>query len=136
MENNKLEQNTINNKSNENKSNKNPTDEYKEMVKSWLDADEKINSFMKALKDLKDEKKQYENYIIEYMDENNNSEITITEGKLKKTLQKSKAGFNEKVIISALSEITKDEIKAKDITKVISQKRETKEKTFLKKCKK
>jgi len=131
MENNKLEQNTINNKSN-----KNPTDEYKEMVKSWLDADEKINSFMKALKDLKDEKKQYENYIIEYMDENNNSEITITEGKLKKTLQKSKAGFNEKVIISALSEITKDEIKAKDITKVISQKRETKEKTFLKKCKK
>jgi hypothetical protein len=131
MENNELEQNAINNKSK-----KNPADEYKEMVKSWLDADEKINSFMKSLKDLKDEKKQYENYIIEYMDENNNSEITITEGKLKKTLQKSKAGFNEKVIISALSEITKDEIKAKDITKVISQKRETKEKTFLKKCKK
>jgi hypothetical protein len=125
MENNELEQNAINNKSK-----KNPADEYKEMVKSWLDADEKINSFMKSLKDLKDEKKQYENYIIEYMDENNNSEITITEGKLKKTLQKSKAGFNEKVIISALSEITKDEIKAKDITKVISQKRETKEKTL------
>ena len=131
MEDTKPEENTINNKTN-----KNPVNEYKEMVKSWLDADEKINSFMKALKDLKDEKKQYENYIIEYMDENNNSEITITEGKLKKTLQKSKAGFNEKVIISALSEITKDEIKAKDITKVISQKRETKEKTFLKKCKK
>ena len=131
MEDTKPEENTINNKTN-----KNPVDEYKEMVKSWLDADEKINSFMKALKDLKDEKKQYENYIIEYMEENNNSEITITDGKLKKTLQKSKAGFNEKVIISALSEITKDEIKAKDITKVISQKRETKEKTFLKKCKK
>jgi hypothetical protein len=131
MEDTKPEENTINNKTN-----KNPVDEYKEMVKSWLDADEKINSFTKALKDLKDEKKQYENYIIEYMEENNNSEITITDGKLKKTLQKSKAGFNEKVIISALSEITKDEIKAKDITKVISQKRETKEKTFLKKCKK
>ena len=131
MEDTKPEENTITNKIN-----KNPAEEYKEMVKSWLDADEKINSFMKALKDLKDEKKQYENYIIEYMEENNNSEITIADGKLKKTLQKSKAGFNEKVIISALSEITKDEIKAKDITKVISQKRETKEKTFLKKCKK
>ena len=131
MEDTKPEENTITNKIN-----KNPAEEYKEMVKSWLDADEKINSFMKALKDLKDEKKQYENYIIEYMEENNNSEITIADGKLKKTLQKSKAGFNEKVIISALSEITKDEIKAKDITKVISQKRETTEKTFLKKCKK
>jgi hypothetical protein len=131
MEDNKSDENAINNKTP-----KSPADEYKEMIKSWLDADEKINSFTKALKDLKDEKKQYENYIIEYMEENNNSEITITDGKLKKTLQKSKAGFNEKVIISALSEITKDEIKAKDITKVISQKRETKEKTFLKKCKK
>ena len=120
------EENIINNKANE----------YKEMVKSWLDADEKINSFTKALKDLKDEKKQYENYIIEYMDDNNNLEISIADGKLKKTVQKSKSGFNEKVIISGLSEITKDEIKVKDITKIISQKRETKEKTFLKKCKK
>jgi len=120
------EENIINNK----------TNEYKEMVKSWLDADEKINSFTKALKDLKDEKKQYENYIIEYMDDNNNLEISIADGKLKKTVQKSKAGFNEKVIVSGLSEITKDEIKVKDITKIISQKRETKEKTFLKKCKK
>ena len=120
------EENIINNKSNE----------YKEMVKSWLEADEKINSFTKALKDLKDEKKQYENYIIEYMDDNNNLEIAIADGKLKKTVQKSKAGFNEKVIISGLSEITKDDVKVKDITKIISQKRETKEKTFLKKCKK
>jgi hypothetical protein len=49
---------------------------------------------------------------------------------------KSKGGFNEKVIITGLAEITKDETKAKDITKVISQKRENKEKIYLKKCKK
>jgi hypothetical protein len=61
-------------------------------------------------------------------------EVNCTNGKIKKSVIKSKAGFNEKVIIVGLTEITKgDEGKAKDITKIISQKREMKEKTFLKK---
>ena len=113
----------------------NPQTQYKEMVKSWLETDEKINKLMTTLKELKDEKKQYENYIIDYMDENHNVEVSIPEGKIKKAMLKSKGGFNEKVIITGLAEITKDETKAKDITKVISQKRENKEKIFLKKCK-
>lgn len=112
-------------------------EQYKDMIKSWLDADEKINSLTKALKELKDEKKQHENYLIEYMEEHNNIlEISIADGKIKKSIIKSKGAFNEKVIHAGLAEITKDMIKAKDITKVISQKREIKEKTFLKKCKK
>jgi hypothetical protein len=90
---------------------------------------------MTTLKELKDEKKQYENYIIDYMEENHNVEVSVPEGKLKKAVIKSKGGFNEKVIITGLSEITKDETKAKDITKVISQKRENKEKIFLRRCK-
>lgn len=109
--------------------------QYKEMVKSWLEADEKISKLNITLKELKDEKKQYENYIIDYMEENHNVEVSIPEGKIKKAMLKSKGGFNEKIIITGLAEITKDETKAKDITKVISQKRENKEKTFLKKCK-
>jgi hypothetical protein len=113
----------------------NPQTQYKEMVKSWLETDEKINKLMTTLKELKDEKKQYENYIIDYMDENHNVEVSIPEGKIKKAMLKSKGGFNEKVIITGLAEITKDETKAKDITKVISQKRENKEKIYLKKCK-
>jgi septal ring factor EnvC (AmiA/AmiB activator) len=113
----------------------NPQSQYKEMVKSWLETDEKISKLMTTLKELKDEKKQYENYIIDYMDENHNIEVSIPEGKIKKAMIKSKGGFNEKVIITGLAEITKDETKAKDITKVISQKRENKEKIYLKKCK-
>jgi len=127
------------NKMSENEQNEqnenNPQTQYKEMVKSWLETDEKINKLMTTLKELKDEKKQYENYIIDYMDENHNVEVSIPEGKIKKAMLKSKGGFNEKVIITGLAEITKDETKAKDITKVISQKRENKEKIFLKKCK-
>jgi hypothetical protein len=114
----------------------NPQVQYKEMVKSWLETDEKISKLMTTLKELKDEKKQYENYIIDYMDENHNIEVSVPEGKIKKAMLKSKGGFNEKVIITGLAEITKDETKAKDITKVISQKRENKEKIYLKKCKK
>jgi hypothetical protein len=135
MENNKQ---TQENQENQEEKNQNVTaEQYKEMIKSWLDADEKINSFMKALKDLKDEKKQYENYLIEYMEEHNNIlEISTADGKIRKSVLKSKGAFNEKVINAGLAEITKDVTKAKDITKVISQKREVKEKTFLKKCKK
>jgi septal ring factor EnvC (AmiA/AmiB activator) len=113
----------------------NPQSQYKEMVKSWLETDEKISKLMTTLKELKDEKKQYENYIIDYMEENHNVEVSVPEGKIKKAMLKSKGGFNEKVIITGLAEITKDETKAKDITKVISQKRENKEKIYLKKCK-
>ena len=115
----------------------NPQSQYKEMVKSWLETDEKISKLMTTLKELKDEKKQYENYIIDYMEENHNIEVASPNGKIRKSVSKSKTGFNEKIIITGLTEITKgDETKAKDITKIISQKREIKEKTFLKKAKK
>ena len=108
--------------------------EIKEMIKSWEEADEKISEYNKKLKELKDEKKQYENFIIDYMEENHNIEVNCSGGKIKKAVQKSRAGFNEKIIITGLTEITKgDEGKAKDITKIISQKREMKEKTYLKK---
>jgi hypothetical protein len=115
-----------------------PTDEeIKKMIKSWVEADEKIDALNKALKDLKDEKKQYENFIIDYMEENHNIEVTSGGSRIKKAVSKSRAGFNEKVIITGLTEITKgDETKAKDITKIISQKREMKEKTYLKMAKK
>jgi len=117
--------------------NTNSNTEIKEMIKSWLEADEKIDALNKQLKDLKDEKKQFENFIIDYMDENHNIEVSGAGGRIRKAVQKSRAGFNEKVIIVGLTEITKgDETKAKDITKIISQKREMKEKTYLKKAKK
>jgi hypothetical protein len=108
--------------------------EIKEMIKSWEEADDQIAELNKKLKELKDEKKQYENFIIDYMEENHNIEVASPNGKIKKAVSKSKAGFNEKIIIVGLTEITKgDETKAKDITKIISQKREMKEKTYLKK---
>ena len=106
------------------------------MVKSWLETEDKINALNKSLKDLRDEKKQFENFIIDYMEENDNVEVTIPEGRVRKNVLKSKGGFNEKVIMSGLADITKDDSKVKEITKVIAQKRETKEKKFLKKIKK
>jgi hypothetical protein len=121
-----------------NQNNNTPTsEEMKTMIKSWVDADQKIDALNKALKDLKDEKKQYENFIIDYMEENHNIEVSSGASRIKKAVSKSRAGFNEKVIIIGLTEITKgDETKAKDITKIISQKRDMKEKTYLKMAKK
>ena len=126
---------------NNNESNLNQTavvnsTEYYQMVKSWIETEDKINTLMKSLKDLRDEKKQFENFIIEYMEEHDVSDVTITEGRIRKNVLKTKGGFNEKVILEGLAEITKDDTKAKDITKVIAQKRETKEKKYLKKVKK
>lgn len=126
-----------NQETNQNTSNTPNDEEMKTMIKSWVEADEKISALNKALKDLKDEQKQYENFIIDYMEENHNIEVTSGGSRIKKAVSKSRAGFNEKVIIAGLTEITKgDETKAKDITKIISQKREMKEKTYLKMAKK
>ena len=120
-----------------NTQNNTQTSEIKEMIKAWVEADEKIAVLNKTLKELKDEKKQCENFIIDHMEENHNIEVNSPEGRIRKAVQKSRAGFNEKIIITGLTEITKgDETKAKDITKIISQKREMKEKTYLKKLKK
>ena len=125
-----------NNESNLNQTAGGNSTEYNQMVKSWIETEDKINTLMKSLKDLRDEKKQFENFIIEYMEEHDVSDVTITEGRVRKNVLKTKGGFNEKVILEGLAEITKDDTKAKDITKVIAQKRETKEKKFLKKVKK
>jgi len=119
-----------------NKSKNEAKTEYEEMVKSWLETEDKINALNKSLKDLRDEKKQFENFIIDYMEENDNVEVTIPEGRVRKNVLKSKGVFNEKVIMSGLADITKYDMKVKEITKVIAQKRETKEKKFLKKVKK
>ena len=91
-------------------------EEIKNMIKSWVETDEKIDALNKALKELKDEKKQYENFIIDYMEENHNIEVNSGGSRIKKAVQKTRAGFNEKVIIIGLTEITKgDESKAKEI---------------------
>ena len=125
------------NVNNQEENTNNQHNEIKEMIKSWEEADTQIGELTKKLKELKDEMKQYENFIIDYMEENHKLEVPCLGGKIKKAVSKSKTGFNEKIIITGLTEITKgDESKAKDITKIISQKREMKERTYLKKAKK
>jgi hypothetical protein len=61
----------------ENQDNQDPKVQYKLMVKSWIETDDKINKLMTTLKELKDEKKQYENYIIDYMDDNKYVEVRV-----------------------------------------------------------
>ena len=61
----------------ENQNQETNQNQIKEMIKSWEEADEKIDELNKKLKELKDEKKQYENFIIDYMEENKNIEVNL-----------------------------------------------------------
>ena len=69
------------------------TEEFKEVVVNYVKTDDDIRKKMAEIKDLKDEKKEYETFILEYMDKINENVINISDGKLRMNRSKTKAPF-------------------------------------------
>ena len=84
------------------------------------------------IKDLKTEKKEYEIFILEYMDKINESVINISDGKLRRNKSSTKPPLKQEFIQNALLDITKDSVKAMEITKYILDNRPTTERINLK----
>ena len=98
-------------------------DDLKEMIVNWLSLDDKIKEISVAVKDLNNEKKQFESYILDYMTKLNKPAIDTTSGKLIKEEKKSYKGLKEDMVANALTEITGDKVKAAEFTKYIYDKR-------------
>ena len=111
------------------------TEEFKEVVVNWVKIDDDIRSLNQKIKDLKDEKKEFEVFILEYMNTINESTINISDGKLRLNRSKTKAPLKEENIQSALLDITKDSNKALELTKYIFQSRPLTERVNLKRTK-
>lgn len=108
------------------------TEEFVEVVKNWVKLDDEIRNYNDKIKDLKNERKEYEEYILEYMDKINENVINITGGKIRKNKSNTKTPLKEESIKTALYEITKDNEKSAQMTKYIMENRPSVERVNLK----
>jgi len=108
------------------------TEEFVEIVKSWVKLDDEIREYSSKVKELKTERKDYETYILEYMNKINENVINITGGKIRKNKCTTKVPLKEECIQNALFEITKDDEKSKQMTKYIMKNRPSVERVNLK----
>ena len=111
------------------------TEEFKEVVINYVKTDDDIRKKMAEIKELKDEKKEYETFILEYMDKINENVINISDGKLRMNRSKTKAPLKEENIQSALFSITNDEAQSLQLTKHIFENRPLTERVNLKRTK-
>ena len=105
---------------------------FKNIVIAWVQLDDKIKTINSELKNMKDEKKQYEEFILNFMEKYNENMITLSNGILKKNVSQSKQSINEEMINEAIEEFTKDVEQAYTITQKIIEKRQINEKVTLK----
>jgi hypothetical protein len=105
---------------------------FKNIVIAWVQLDDKIKTINSELKNMKDEKKQYEDFILDFMEKYNENMITLSNGILKKNVSQTKQSINEEMINEAIEEFTKDAEQAYTITQKIIQKRQVNEKISLK----
>jgi len=110
-------------------------EDLKEMIINWLALDDKVKEISATVKDLNNEKKQFESYILDYMTKLNKPAIDTTSGKLIKDEKKTKKALKEEIVTNALTEITGDKTKAAEFTKYIFDKRPEVENIKLKRMK-
>ena len=108
------------------------TEEFVEVVKSWVKLDDEIKKRNDEIKEFKTERKEYEIFILEYMDKINENVINISDGKLRKNKSSTKPPLKQEFIQNALLDITNDSVKAMEITKYILYNRPKTERVNLK----
>lgn len=108
------------------------TDEFKQMVANWIDKDDEINEINKELKILKDDKKELETEILNYMEQIELGTLDIGDGKLRKSVSKTKGALKHDIIQDSLVKIFKDVQKAHNTTKFILDNRPITERVRLK----
>ena len=108
------------------------TEEFVEVVKNWVKLDDEIRDYTSKIKDLKNERKEFEDFILEYMENINENVIEITGGKLRRNKSQTKTPLKEESIQTALYDITKDNEKSMQMTKHIMENRPSVERVNLK----
>jgi hypothetical protein len=107
-------------------------EQFKNLVCEWVKLDDIIRSKNNELKEIKNDKKQIEDYILGCMDKLDENVIDISDGKLRVNKTKSKSGLNKNYIQETLAELTQDPTKATNMTKHIIENRPTTERINLK----
>ena len=104
----------------------------KTLIIEWLSLDDQIKSYNEVVKDLKEEKKQFESQILELMGTLKQEVILTDKGNLTRTVKESKEPLTPDLIKATLSEILKCTQTADTYTNQIMEKRKVKETVNLK----
>jgi hypothetical protein len=109
------------------------SDEFKQLVIKWLKLDETIKKEIIRLKEMKEEKKEYEELILGFMSKTNQDVLNIsTGGALRKTISKTKGALKQEYITNTLTEYIKDKEQAFILTESIMNNRPINERQYLK----
>ena len=93
--------------------------DLKRNVMVWLDLDDKLKAIRKKIRDMNKEKKAYEEKILTQLEKVKDNTIEVGDGKLSRNITKSKGALKKEVIYKALNKLTKNDIKAKEMTTFI-----------------
>jgi len=107
-------------------------DMLRTLIIEYLSLDDQIKSFRETIKDKTEEKKQYENQILELMTALKQDVILTDKGNLERIKKESKGPLTPELIKNVLTEILKCPDTASTYTEVIVDKRPTKESVLLK----
>ena len=111
------------------------TKEFRKNVLKWVEIDDNIRILRAKVKEFNDEKKQYEDNIINYLNKVDEDAIAIKDGKLSKHVSKSKEPLKKENIHKSLVELVGDANKAMVMTEHIINNRKITEKIRLSRTK-
>jgi hypothetical protein len=109
--------------------------EFVDSVKKYLEVDDKLREIKEKTKDLNTEKKQKEEFILNYLQTIDEKVIDVADGKLRRNISKTQAPLKKETIQKALIDIVGDANKATAITEQIINSRPTVERVTLKRTK-
>jgi hypothetical protein len=108
------------------------TEEFKQSVIEWVKKDDTIRNLNNEMKQIKIEKKELEQNILNFMEETEIDVFEIGDGKLRKSVSKTKGALKQEIIQNSLMHIFKNTHQASSTTKFILDNRPIKETTRLK----
>ena len=106
--------------------------EFIQNVKKYLEIDDKIKEIKNTVKEITNEKKQYEEFILHYLESIDEKIIDLADGKLVRNISKTQGPLKKELIQKTLTEIVGDSLKATIMTEQIIKSRPISEKVSLK----
>ena len=106
--------------------------EFKENVVKYIKYDDLIKQKQDEINNLKDQRKPCEAYILKYLDQINQTTISVSDGKLMKKKTESKKALSQDIVNAVLMDKIKDPKKVEEIIKSMDVKRPTVENVNLK----
>lgn len=102
--------------------------DFQDNIKAWVAVDNELKIVNNRAKELRDERRDIQEEIIEYVETNklSNATVNITDGQLKFANVRQQAALTYTHVKSCLMDCIQDEEDVKKIMKYIKQKREVK----------